>query len=1352
MFRVLKALLVTTLLVFFTGCGGGGGGGGSASAPGSSAAQATPLPPSVATLVLKSVLAREVPGQVTTFRLTGFDLAGLVRYGPVSKAKATIVEFENVPTEVRRVQIEYLAGQSLVGIARVDCNLVAGQRFEFDNINFDDVQAQLTSLSLEPTTLSFAAGTSAPLKAVGHYSDGVVLDLSRSVSWQSSDGRLTVSSAGLVGSNTPGDYTVTARYGATTATGEVKVTAAVLDSIRFEPALLDLPRGTNASFEVVALFSDGTQQTVTGLAEISVEPGSLGSLQGTSSFFAGTVGTGSLKASYKGQAAECQVNVSAATLNSLEVQPATLSLAKGTQSVLVALGTFSDQTQKNITADVLWSSSDPHVCGVGPDGTVVAYSEGEADITASKGQIQAQSHITVTPATLESLTLSPDANLPLGLAQQLILLAHYSDGTTVDVTQQASYTSANPSIASVTSIGTRGTVTALAVGTTSIEADFGSKTAQVTISALPALFKELLISPNTFSLPVGLSQALVAQAKYSDGTTRVVTDQVMWKSLGSSLAEVDSSGSVLGLSIGQTKIEGLFSGATIQVDVQVVSPVPISLRVTPHTRNLTPGSSFEFGAIARYSDGSESNATDSVNWSTTDSLIATIDTTGKLLAQEQGTCDVKAQLDQVVGTAALKVVAPGTGEGFFPPIVFANGGSSVDIGDIDGDGDIDAVCGSANNSYVEVLLNTGTGLLNDVHRIELASNRRIGLVATANLDKDKDQDVVFTETTQRQVWVALHTTGGNFTLLSPLSVRDGGYPTGLFLLDIDQDGDTDILIENYSGSSYGMDVYYNNGDAGFSAGTPLPLGSGNSSPIEVRDFDKTNGPDIFWQDRNTNLYQISYNQGDGTFAAPVTVFSNTYYQGMSLADFNKDGKLDIAYVFNGSGYDSVRILLGDGAGGFTQVSEYRVGDTATSTYFSDLNKDGKLDLLVNSSQGNGLFLLWGLGDGRFEEPVEMTEGPSNLHFADLDKDGSLDIIGSGVTCYYNRGNFARNSIIRTGYKASEHVPVDFDGDGDLDIAVITDEAPYPGYPGDLYRNNGNGSFTKSGTFRSCSHPSGLIVADLTGDKIPDLALVSRSGSTKAIFVAVGDGNGGFPQTYTYQTANPPVQIVAVDVDGDKDLDLVGLDAARTGVRVYPNDGTGRFLTESPLYPGGETVQNIASFDVDGDKDSDVVTVSAGDYRIKVLKNDGNGVFAAPLSMDTGQPAPSQFSYGDIDGDKDIDLAVFHGNFPREIVTMVNDGTGVFTPSQRFTETGSSGVRLIDLNDDGDADLITDGIRLSDGAGNFGEKFTGPIRRNSTRLTAADYDGDGDIDLCWEGTIYTFYDALYFYWNEPFPGH
>jgi uncharacterized protein YjdB len=260
---------------------------------------------------------------------------------------------------------------------------------------------------------------------------------------------------------------------------------------------------------------------------------------------------------------------------------------------MTATAVLSDGLTQNVTNQVSWVSSDPSIASVTPDGLITTVAPGNATITASitppNGSPATQVvTLTVRDAVVESLQLTPtNPSVAAGLSQQMTATAVLSDEKFRDVTNQVSWVSSDPSIASVTPDGL---ITTVAPGNATITASIttpdGSATQFVTLTVGNAVVTSLQLTPANPSVVVGLALGVQATARLSNGQDQDVTNQVSWVSSNTStvsaLASFGSWYFFRGINPGAATITATLGDKSQSIDVKSTTPgytVPSGIRV-----------------------------------------------------------------------------------------------------------------------------------------------------------------------------------------------------------------------------------------------------------------------------------------------------------------------------------------------------------------------------------------------------------------------------------------------------------------------------------------------------------------------------------------------------------------------------------------------------------------------------------------------------------------------------------------------------------------------------------------------------------------------------------------------------
>ena len=212
---------------------------------------------------------------------------------------------------------------------------------------------------------------------------------------------------------------------------------------------------------------------------------------------------------------------------------------------------------------------------------------GTATIQATFGGLTGSVTVTVTQATLASIQVTPfNQTLPTGSTVNFIATGLLTDGTSINLTATASWTSSDPTVAAVSNAAaTRGLTTTLAAGTVTITATSGGVSGTTMLTVTGATVTAIQVTPFNPRLPAGFAQQLVATAIFSDGTNRDVTASATWTSATPAAATVSdaagSKGLVTGVAAGTSAISASFSGRTGSTTVTVIAGTLASLTIAP---------------------------------------------------------------------------------------------------------------------------------------------------------------------------------------------------------------------------------------------------------------------------------------------------------------------------------------------------------------------------------------------------------------------------------------------------------------------------------------------------------------------------------------------------------------------------------------------------------------------------------------------------------------------------------------------------------------------------------------------------------------------------------------------------
>jgi len=710
------------------------------------------------------------------------------------------------------------------------------------------------------------------------------------------------------------------------------------------------------------------------------------------------------------------------------------------------------------------------------------------------------------------------------------------------------------------------------------------------------------------------------------------------------------------------------------------------------------------------------------------------------------------------------------GAGSFGPqhvlTLSAREASSVFAGDLDGDGDLDALAAARLDDAVLWFENEGAGIFGP-KRVIAATVDGASSVFTGDVDGDGDLDVLATANVDDEiVWFDNLDGAGDFAAKRKVTDLLDGTPIAV-VEDLDRDGILDLVAVLQDSDEI---VWYEqrnesdplnpdtDGDGlldGFEVTYGLaPLDSdqeGNLVPDGEEDPD-LDGLDHLGEQAAGSHPFVADSDGDGLLdGAEVSVHGSD----PANVDSDGDGLADGAEVAAGTDVDDpdsdgdglldgFEGLYGfDPAGGgeqgqdpdgdgLTNLEEQSAG-TNPLGFDSDADglsdraelEDHGTDPMRSDSDGDGMADGFELANGY--DPLDDDENGNGL------ADGSDDADADGLSNAAEAG------------AGTDPELADADGDGLLDGSEL-----------------GGGHFAAQRVISNLGNGArSVAAADLDGDGDVDVVTASAIDDEIAWYENQ-DGQGGFgPQRIISAFADEAVSVFAADVDGDGDVDVLSASELDDKIAWYENlDGAGTFAGERVISLQADGASAVAGSDLDGDGDTDALSASVHDGKVAWYENlDGGGTYWGERVIAVLGDGARAVGAADLDGDGDPDVLTASWRTNRIAWYENTDGAGGFGPQRPISSLAqaAAAVYAADLDGDGDLDVVSASVfddkvawyENLDGTGTFGDQQIISLDADEAwSASAADMDGDGDVDVL---SVSELDDEVAWYENEDGAG-
>jgi len=797
--------------------------------------------------------------------------------------------------------------------------------------------------------------------------------------------------------------------------------------------------------------------------------------------------------------------------------------------------------------------------------------------------------------------------------------------------------------------------------------------------------------------------------------------------------------------------------------------------------------------------------------------------------------------------------------------------SSVAWGDYDNDGDLDILMtGHTGSSAIsKVYRNNGNNTFSEQSGISLTGIYSSS-VAWGDYDNDGDLDILLTGFSGTTAISKVYRNNGNNTFSEQSGISlTGVYYSSVAWGDYDNDGDLDILLTGFSGTTAISKVYRNNGNNTFSEQSGISLTGIYSSSVAWGDYDNDGDLDILLTgfSGTTAISKVYRNNGNNTFSEQSGIsLTGIYSSSVAWGDYDNDGDLDILLTgFSGTTAIS-KVYRNNGNNTFSEQNEISLtGVSNTSVAWGDYDNDGDLDILLTGYTGASAIskVYRNNGNNTFCEQNEISFQKlyrSSVAWGDYDNDGDLDILVTGYT-----GSSAISKIYRNNNQKSNAKPsvpnglkiVSSGKNATFSWEQCSDaETPQNGLTYNLYIGTTPGSVNikapmsdiETGYRRivqmgNVGHRRSWTIKDLpsgsywwsiqaidncysgsafTGAQIiqPGLKLIAPNGgeemypgTTQSIrwssvgvenirieytvngndWILIASAVSATDSSFLWQVPNTPSTLCRIrisdvnipdisdqsdftfsiktgqftdqteitlpgvcyssvawgdyDNDGDLDILLTGFSGTTAISKVYRNNGNNTFSEQSGISLTGVYCSSVAWGDYDNDGDLDILmTGHTGSSKIsKVYRNNGNDTFSEQSGISLTGVYCSSVAWGDYDNDGDLDILIT-GHTGASAISKVyrNNGNNTFSEQSGISLTGVyySSVAWGDYDNDGDLDILLTGfsgttaiskVYRNNGNNTFSEQSGISLTGVSNSSVAwGDYDNDGDLDILLTG--------------------
>ncbi len=698
----------------------------------------------------------------------------------------------------------------------------------------------------------------------------------------------------------------------------------------------------------------------------------------------------------------------------------------------------------------------------------------------------------------------------------------------------------------------------------------------------------------------------------------------------------------------------------------------------------------------------------------------------------------------------------------------------ADVGDVDGDGELELIVTNNGSGTVSVFHNISTvGSLLFAAKVDFSSGTVPRGVSTGDVDGDGKLDLAIGHDNPTNLVSVLRNTSVSGTIdgssfSAKVDFTPQVVPSDVALGDVDGDGKPEMVVTNGAGASQSISVFHNTSTPGvidastFAAQVAFSTGS-NPYEVVLGDVDGDGKLDVvaasYALSNSISVFHNTSTPGTingSSLAATVDFNVGGDPYSVALGDIDGDGKLDMAASDFASDKASLfrnTSTMGTiDANSFATGIQFATGSGPLGVALGDIDGDEKPDIVVANSSAPTVSLYHNL--------IPNTPLPTISVFTPVS--GHV-----GKTITINGTNFdatAANTTIYLG--ATKANPTTATSTSlTVDVPVGATFSPITVIRGNRLVESGQyflptfsssspsidvSTFASKLDFATGAGPySDVAIGDLDGDGKPDLAVPNFNARTVSVFRNTSSSGAiSLAGKVDFTAGTAPWGVDLGDTDGDGKLDLVATSRSSTIASIFRNTSTSgsiSFATKVDLTTDTNP-EGVSVGDLDGDGKLDIAVADKGTDRLSVFRNvsnPGGAAFEAKVDF-IPSAGPEDVAIADVDGDGKADLIASHST--SSIVSVFRnigspgtiDGSFFATKVDLTAGSAAFGMSLGDIDGDTKLDIAvanngTNTISVfrntgSSGSVSFAAKQDFTAGTAAASVAMGDLDGDGKLDL------------------------